>query len=158
MTQVFEFSDLQKVPRELLLAQMSDARVAEHLPLLEGAFDDAALDRFLNAKAQCWADDGLGHWAIWHGDAFLGWGGCEKEDDVWDFGLVLVPSAFGQGLAITRQALAYAQQDARIETVQFLLAPTRRSVRALARMGAKETGEVRYGGQTFRRFLLDVSA
>jgi hypothetical protein len=42
--------------------------------------------------------------------------------------------------------------------VQFLLAPTRRSVRALARMGAKETGEVRYGGQTFRRFLMDVSA
>ncbi|WP_294228418.1 GNAT family protein [uncultured Shimia sp.] len=158
MTQVIEFCDLQKVPRELLLAQMNDARVAEHLPLLEGAFDDTALDGFLSAKAQRWINDGLGHWAIWQGEVFLGWGGFEKEDDVWDFGLVLVPAAFGQGLAITRQALVYAQQDARIETVQFLLAPTRRSVKALARMGAKETGEVHYGGQTFRRFLLDVSA
>ncbi|MBE1292198.1 MAG: hypothetical protein GJ677_06875 [Rhodobacteraceae bacterium] len=132
---------------------MADARVAAHLPLLDGAFD---VEAFLQVKAQRWAEDGLGHWAIWQGDIFLGWGGFEKEGDVWDFGLVLVPAAFGKGLEITRQALAFAAEDARIETVQFLLAPTRRSVKALARMGAKEVGEVRYGGQTFRRFLLDM--
>ncbi|MFY0662287.1 MAG: GNAT family N-acetyltransferase [Shimia sp.] len=149
----FEFGDLQTVPREVLAAQMADARVAEHLPLLDGAFD---VEAFLNVKAQRWAQDRLGHWAIWQGDTFLGWGGFEKEEDVWDFGLVLVPAAFGQGLAITRQALAFAREDARIETVQFLLAPTRRSVKALTRMGAKEVGEVHYGGQTFRRFLLDM--
>jgi len=149
----FDFGDLQAVPRPLLVAQMADARVAEHLPLLDGAFDAGA---FLQAKARRWAQDGLGHWAIWQGDVFLGWGGFEKEDDVWDFGLVLTPEAFGQGLAITRQALAFARDDARIETVQFLLAPTRRSVKALTRMGAKEVGEVSYGGQTFRRFLLDM--
>mgnify|MGYP002335727567 CR=1 FL=1 len=153
--QGFRFEDLQAVPREVLAAQMADARVAEHLPLLDGAFD---VEAFLKVKAQRWADDGLGHWAIWQGDVFLGWGGFEKEEDVWDFGLVLTPEAFGQGLAIRRQALEFARSDARIETVQFLLAPTRRSVKALARMGAKEEGEVRYGGQTFRRFLLDVSA
>lgn len=149
----FKFEDLQAVPRGLLAAQMADARVAAHLPLLDGAFD---VEAFLQVKAQRWAEDGLGHWAIWQGDIFLGWGGFEKEGDVWDFGLVLVPAAFGKGLAITRQALAFAAEDARIETVQFLLAPTRRSVKALARMGAKEVGEVRYGGQTFRRFLLDM--
>ncbi|WP_412552120.1 GNAT family N-acetyltransferase [Shimia sp. MIT1388] len=149
----FEFGDLQAVPRALLVAQMADARVAEHLPLLDGAFD---VDGFLQIKAQRWEEDGLGHWAIWQGDVFLGWGGFEKERDVWDFGLVLTPEAFGQGLAITRQALEFAREDARIEAVQFLLAPTRRSVKALARMGAEEVGEVRYGGQTFRRFLLDM--
>lgn len=153
--QDFEFGDLQAVPRALLAAQMADARVAAHLPLLDGAFD---VDAFLQAKAQRWAQDGLGHWAIWKGDVFLGWGGFEKEGDVWDFGLVLTPQAFGQGLAITRRALEFARGDARIETVQFLLAPTRRSVKALARMGAKEVGEVRYGGQTFRRFLLDAKS
>jgi len=153
--QYFEFGDLQAVPREVLVAQMADARVAEHLPLLDGVFD---VEGFLKAKAQRWAQDGLGHWAIWQGDVFRGWGGFEKEGDVWDFGLVLVPAAFGQGLAITRQALEFARGDARIETVQFLLAPTRRSVKALARMGAKEEGEVRYGGQTFRRFLLYVTS
>ncbi len=151
--QDFEFGDLQAVPREVLAAQMANARVAAHLPLLDGAFD---VEAFLQTKAQRWAEDGLGHWAIWQGDIFLGWGGFEKEGDVWDFGLVLTPEAFGQGLAITRQALEFARGDARIETVQFLLAPTRRSVKALARMGAKEEGEVRYGGQTFRRFLLDT--
>ena len=151
--QDFEFGDLQAVPRALLVAQMADARVAEHLPLLDGAFD---VEAFLQSKAQRWAEDGLGHWAIWQGDVFLGWGGFEKEGDVWDFGLVLTPEAFGQGLAITRRALEFARGDARIETVQFLLAPTRRSVKALARMGAEEVGEVRYGGQTFRRFLLDM--
>ncbi len=154
VAQKFEFGDLQAVPHGLLLAQMNDARVAQHLPLLDGLFD---LEAFLQAKAQRWAQDGLGHWAIWQGEEFLGWGGFEKESDVWDFGLVLTPEAFGQGLAITRQALEFAQQEPQIEAVQFLLAPTRRSVRALARMGARETGEVRYGGQTFRRFLLDVT-
>ncbi|WP_283426652.1 GNAT family N-acetyltransferase [Shimia sagamensis] len=151
----FEFGDLQEVPRALLTAQMADPRVAEHLPLLDGGFD---LEAFLRGKAQRWAQDGLGHWAIWQGEVFLGWGGFEKEDDVWDFGLVLTPEAFGQGQAIARQALAFAREDARIEVVQFLLAPTRRSVKALARMGAKEVGEVRYGGQTFRRFLLDTKS
>ncbi len=151
----FEFGDLQAVPREVLATQMADERVAEHLPLLDGAFD---VEAFLRVKAQLWAQDGLGHWAIWQGDVFLGWGGFEKEGDVWDFGLVLTPEAFGQGLAITRQALEFAREDARIETVQFLLAPTRRSVKALVRMGAEEVGEVRYGGQTFRRFLLDTTS
>ncbi len=151
----FDFGDLQEVPRALLAAQMADARVAEHLPLLDGGFD---LEGFLRAKAQRWAQDGLGHWAIWQDGVFLGWGGFEKEGDVWDFGLVLTPEAFGLGLAITRQALAFAREDARIEVVQFLLAPTRRSVKALARMGAEEAGEVRYGGQTFRRFLLDTKS
>jgi len=151
--QEFAFEDLQAVPRGLLAAQMADARVAAHLPLLDGTFDVEAL---LQSKAQRWAEDGLGHWAIWQGDVFLGWGGFEQEGDVWDFGLVLVPAAFGKGLAITRQALAFAAEDAGIETVQFLLAPTRRSVKALARMGAKEVGEVRYGEQTFRRILLDT--
>jgi len=151
----FKFEDLQAVPRGLLAAQMADARVAAHLPLLDGTFD---VEAFLQVKAQRWAEDGLGHWAIWQGDVFLGWGGFEKEGDVWDFGLVLTPEAFGQGLAITRRALDFARGDARIDTVQFLLAPTRRSVKALARMGAKEEGEVRYSGQTFRRFLLDTKS
>lgn len=153
--QDFEFGDLQAVPRALLVAQMADARVAEHLPLLEGTFD---VEAFLSVKAQRWAEDGLGHWAIWQDDVFLGWGGFEKEGDVWDFGIVLTPEAFGQGLAITQLALDFAREDSRIETVQFLLAPTRRSVKALARMGAEEVGEVRYGGQTFRRFLLDTTS
>jgi RimJ/RimL family protein N-acetyltransferase len=151
----FEFGDLQAVPRALLVAQMADARVAEHLLLLDGAFD---VEAFLQAKALRWAQDGLGHWAIWQGDVFLGWGGFEKEGDVWDFGLVLKPEAFGQGLAITRQALEFAREEARIETVQFLLALTRRSVKVLTRMGAEEVGDVRYGGQTFRRFLLDMTS
>lgn len=154
----FEFLALQDVPPALLLAQMNDARVAEHLPLLQGAFDEDALARFLQAKVARWAEDGLGHWAIWHDGVFLGWGGFEKEGDVWDFGLVLTTEAFGLGMAITRQALAFAVEEPRIETVQFLLAPSRRSVRALTRMGAREVGEVRYGGQTFRRFLWNVRA
>lgn len=157
MAQAFEFRSLAEVPHALLLAQMNDARVAEHLPLLQGTFDAATLETFLAAKAARWTEDGLGHWAIWRDGTFLGWGGFEKEGDVWDFGLVLTPEAFGQGMAITRQALAYARAEARIETVQFLLAPTRRALKALARMGAEEVGEVRYGGQTFRRFLMDVA-
>ena len=153
---MFDFLSIADVPRDLLLAQMNDARVAEHLPLLQGRFDEAALDRFLDIKAARWTQDGLGHWAFWRNGVFLGWGGFEKEGDVWDFGLVLTAEAFGQGMAITRQALTYARTAPQIETVQFLLAPSRRSVRALVRMGAQEVGEVSYGGQTFRQFLLDV--
>lgn len=145
------------VPPQLLLSQMNDPRVAEHLPLLRGAFDHAALERFLDGKAARWKGDGLGHWAIWHEGKFLGWGGFEKDGDVWDFGLVLVPEAFGHGGAIARQMVAFAQKDKRIDTIQFLLAPTRRSVKALERMGAVETEKARHDGQTFRRFLLNVS-
>ncbi|GAA6181357.1 hypothetical protein NBRC116594_27950 [Shimia sp. NS0008-38b] len=151
------FKPLAQTPRPLLIEQLNDARVIAHLPLLHGVFDDAALDRFLEIKAARWEQDGLGHWAFWRDGVFLGWGGFEKEDDVWDFGLVLMPDAFGQGAAITRQALAFARTEPCIDTVQFLLAPTRRSMRALQRIGAREAGEIRHGGQIFRRFLLNVA-
>jgi len=155
---MYELKPLEDVPHALLMAQMTDPRVTEHLPLLTGGFDASALDQFLTLKAERWAKDGLGHWGIWQDGVYLGWGGFEKEGDVWDFGLVLTPEAFGHGLTITRQALSFAQDEAWISRVQFLLAPSRRNVRALLRIGAQEVGEVRYGGQTFRRFLLDTRA
>ena len=89
---------------------MSDPRVAEHMPLLTGAWDEETARDFVTAKENCWQRDGLGHWAFVQKGQYLGWGGFQKEANEWDFGLVLRPGCFGLGPAIAPQALAVARR------------------------------------------------
>ncbi|NJM34645.1 MAG: GNAT family N-acetyltransferase [Rhodomicrobium sp.] len=148
------FARLSTVPRQEIIAHMSDARVAEHMPLLTFRWDDERAKTFVAAKESCWTRDGLGHWAILADGAYVGWGGFQKEGEEWDFGLVLKPSCFGLGLRIARQALEFAAADERIPYVTFLLPPSRRSLSALARLGATFVCEVDYGAARFLKYRL----
>lgn len=150
------FARLTEVPPDLLVAHMSDPRMAEHMPLLTEPWDIAVAKRFVAAKEATWQRDGLGHWAILADASYVGWGGFQKEGDEWDFGLVLRPDAFGLGAAITRAALDFARADPRIAFVTFLLPPSRRNLGALVRLGARLVGEVNHDGATFRKFRLDM--
>lgn len=152
------FGDLGEVSPDLLVAHMNDPRVAAHLPLLTHRWtaDDAVA--FQAAKKRRWVQDGLGHWAIFWGDRYVGWGGFEKEGEAWDFGLVLTPEAFGLGRRVFLKALEFARADARIEVISFLLAPSRTSLSALKRYGAVFTGEDRHAGQRFLRYELRLGA
>ncbi len=136
---------------------MSDPRVAEHMPLLTFAWDDAAVKKFVAQKEECWNRDGLGHWAILSDGRYVGWGGFQKEGDEWDFGLVLRPDAFGLGTRISRKALEYAIADERIPFVTFLLPPSRRNLGALKRIGAKFVGEIECDGARFLKFQLETA-
>lgn len=135
---------------------MSDPRVAVHMPLATFAWDAKVAADFVTQKEECWARDGLGHWAFLSGGRYAGWGGFQKEDDEWDFGLVLRPDAFGLGARISRQALDFAIADARIPFVTFLLPPSRRHFGALKRLGARHIGQIKYGGATFLKFRLET--
>lgn len=150
------FARLTEIPVHLLVAHMSDPRMAEHMPLLTAPWDVGVAERFVAAKEACWRRDGLGHWAILKDDDYVGWGGFQKECEEWDFGLVLRPCAFGLGAAITRQALAFARADPRIPFVTFLLPPSRRNLGALARLGGRFVGEVEHAGAAFRKYRLDT--
>lgn len=151
------FARLTEVPPQEISRHMSDPRMAEHMPLLTGAWDVEAAKSFVQAKESCWQRDGLGHWAFLREGAYLGWGGFQKEGQEWDFGLVLKPGCFGLGPAIARQALAFAGQDPRIPYVTFLLPPTRRHLRPLDRLGAVQAGEALCGGQRFLKFRLETA-
>lgn len=148
------FDDLGDVSPEQLVAHMNDPRVAAHLPLLTHRWDIEDALAFKAAKAQRWLEDGLGHWAIHDGDRYVGWGGFEKEGDVWDFGLVLTPDAFGLGRRVFLKALDFARSDERIERISFLLAPSRKHLFALTRYGAEFVGEDEHAGQRFLRYEL----
>jgi hypothetical protein len=152
-----EFVRLSDIPRAEINAHMTDPRVGRHLPLLAGRWDQAACDAFLAAKQACWDRDGLGHWAILCDGTYAGWGGFQKEDGEWDFGLVLKPSHFGLGARIARKALAFARADERIPYVTLLLAPSRRNLRGLDRLGARPVGEAVHEGQRFLKFQLDTA-
>lgn len=151
------FARLTEVAPQQIALHMSDPRMAEHMPLLTGAWDEKAAKAFVAAKEACWKRDGLGHWAFLRGGTYLGWGGFQKEGSEWDFGLVLRPDCFGLGPSIARKALDFARRDARIPYVTFLLPPTRRHLRPLARLGAVQTGEVQYEGRRFLKFWLETS-
>ena len=96
-SQLITFERLSAAHKPALMAQMRDPRVTRHLPLLTEPWSDALCDQFLAAKDACWRDDGLGHWAIYHGAEYVGWGGFQREGADWDFGLVLTPQGFGLG-------------------------------------------------------------
>jgi hypothetical protein len=150
------FGRLTEVAPEVLVAHMSDPRMRDHMPLLTIAWDLDVAQGFVAAKEACWSRDGLGHWAIFDGDHYVGWGGFQKEGLEWDFGLVLKPQFFGLGARITRQALAFARADERIASVTFLLPPSRRNFGALARLGARFVGEIEHGGARFNKFGLET--
>jgi hypothetical protein len=136
---------------------MSDTRVAEHMPLLTPGWDEEAASRFVAIKEACWTRDGLGHWAFLADGRYVGWGGFQKEEEEWDFGLVLRPDAFGLGRQISKKAIDFAVGDARIPFVTFLLPPSRKNLAALGRLGARPIGEIEYDGAKFLKFRLETS-
>lgn len=150
------FTRLPTIDPSEIAAHMSDPRVAEHMPLLTFAWDEAAVAKFVADKEERWRRDGLGHWAILVNGEYVGWGGFQKEGDEWDFGLVLRPSAFGLGTRITKKALEFAFADARIPFVTSLLPPSRKHLGALDRHGARFVGEVDYEGSVFRKYRLET--
>lgn len=151
------FVRLSDVEPDEIRVHMSDPRVAEHLPLMTFAWDDAAVARFVAQKEACWTRDGLGHWAILADGRYVGWGGFQKEGNEWDFGLVLRADAFGLGIRVARKALDFANRDGRIPYVTFLLPPSRRSLSALERIGARQVGVVTYDGARFLKYRLETS-
>ncbi|MDW4500207.1 GNAT family N-acetyltransferase [Sulfitobacter sp. D35] len=151
------FTRLTEVPLVSLVAHMNDPRTREHMPLLTSHWTIEDAEAFVAAKEACWQRDGLGHWAILEGGRYVGWGGFQKEGEEWDFGLVLVPDAFGLGATIARKALAVARADARIPFIIFLLPPSRKHLGALDRMGAELVGEIEYDGAVFRKFRLEMN-
>jgi len=150
------FTRLGEVRPDELLAHMADPRLREHMPLLKGEWDSAAICSFVATKEAVWHRDGFGHWAIFCDEAYVGWGGFERENGEWDFGLVLKPDAFGLGIRITKKAIAFAISDERIPYVTFLLPPSRKRLGALARLGAAFVGEIEHAGETFRKYRLDT--
>lgn len=151
------FARLPEISPDEIIAHMSDPRVAEHMPLLTFTWDHQRLAEFVAAKEGSWRRDGLGHWAILCDGAYVGWGGFQKEGDEWDFGLVLKPDCFGLGLPITRKALEFAKADERIPFVTFLLPPSRKRLKGLARIGARQVGEIDYDGARFLKYRLETA-
>ncbi|RMF37725.1 MAG: GNAT family N-acetyltransferase [Alphaproteobacteria bacterium] len=147
---------LSDIAPDTILAHMTDPRIAAHLPLLAGRWDRAAVAAFVAAKESRWQRDGLGHWAFLRDGDYLGWGGFEREGEEWDFGLVLRPEHFGQGPRIARQLLRLARTELGIARVTFLLAPTRRHLRGLERIGAIRIGPVEHAGERFIKYQLDT--
>lgn len=150
------FVRLPKIAPDEIIQHMSDPRVAEHMPLLTSQWDHKTATKFVTAKEQCWARDGLGHWAILCDDIYVGWGGFQKEGTEWDFGLVLKPDCFGLGIRISKKALKFATADARIPYVTFLLPPSRKKLGALSRLGAERVGDITYDGAKFLKYRLDT--
>ncbi|MEM9584936.1 MAG: GNAT family N-acetyltransferase [Pseudomonadota bacterium] len=151
-----EFTRLPEIDPSEIVAHMSDPRVAEHMPLLNYEWDEAAAAKFVATKEACWNRDGLGHWAILSDGKYVGWGGFQKEGCEWDFGLVLKPESFGLGTRVSRKAIDFAIADKRIPFVTFLLPPSRKYLGALDRLGAVFVGEQAYDGETFLKFRLET--
>lgn len=147
---------LTDVSLEDIVSHMNDRRVAEHMPLLTSKWTHEDAKEFVSTKERTWQRDGLGHWAILSGGAYVGWGGFQKEGEDWDFGLVLMPDHFGLGIEISRKAIEFAGADPRIDFVTFLLPPSRKNLGALYRVGAEFVGNIEYDGEVFKRYRLET--
>ncbi len=156
MNNEITFTRLSNIEPSEIIAHMSDPRVAEHMPLLTFAWNEAAVAEFVAAKEVYWSRDGLGHWAVLLNKNYIGWGGFQKEGSEWDYGLVLKPECFGLGMRITRKAIKFAFSDERIPFVTFLLPPSRKNLGALRRFGATFVSENEYDGFTFLKFRLET--
>ncbi len=150
------FVRLTEIHLREILSHMIEPRVAEHMPLLNFEWTLDEVERFVMAKEDAWARDGLGHWAILSEKTYIGWGGFQKEGDEWDFGLVLKPQYFGLGMAVSRKAIEFARGDPRIDFVTFLLPPSRKKFGALIKGGAKFVGTVEHQSTSFLKYRLET--
>ena len=148
------FARLTDISPDEIIAHMSDARVAEHMPLLTFKWDQNAVSEFVATKEECWRRDGLGHEAILCNDTYAGWGGFQKEGDEWDYGLVLKPEFFGLGVHILKKAIELAVADEKIPFVTFLLPNSRKKFVGLERLGARFVEETEYDGVLFLKYRL----
>ncbi|MEM9472186.1 MAG: GNAT family N-acetyltransferase [Pseudomonadota bacterium] len=150
------FTRLPEIDPDEIAAHMCDPRVGQHMPLLTSQWDRAETTRFVASKEERWTRDGLGHWAILVNGEYAGWGGFQKESDEWDYGLVLKPEWFGLGTRISMQAIEFAMGDERMPYITFLLPPSRKSLRALERLGARFVDEVEHDGARFLKYRLET--
>ncbi len=150
------FTRLPDISPDEIIGHMSDARIAEHMPLLTYKWDQYKVTEFVAAKEAYWHRDGLGHWAILYNNIYVGWGGFQKEGGEWDYGLVLKPDFFGLGALISKKAIEFAVANEQIPFVTFLLPTSRKKLKGLAKLGARFVEEIEYDGAQFLKYRLDT--
>jgi len=152
------FVRLSEISIDDLIQHMSDQRVAKHMPLLSSdiIWNLKTAEDFIAMKEQYWEKDGLGHWAFLSDGNYVGWGGFQKENQEWDFGLVLKPDHFGMGMCITKKAINFAKDNKNIPFMTFLLPPSRTNLKGLNRLGATYLGKVDYEGTAFLKYRLET--
>lgn len=133
---------------------MNDPAVGRFLPLLAGEFTAEDCRAFLAAKQSLWDQHGYGPWAFRIDGRFAGWGGLQPEEGEADFALILHPDYWGWGRRIFDLVRRQAFGPMGLSSITALLPPARSNARAIARLGFLEDGEVRIGGQVFRRYRL----
>jgi len=101
--------------------------------------DPAQTSRMIENWRAAWDRDGLGMWTAWHGDEFVGIGGCFVRYGVaWNLGFRLRPRCWGRGYAqeISAAAIAAARRRrAELPITAYLLESNDRSLRAVGRTG-----------------------
>ena len=148
------FVRLTQIAPAEIIAHMSDPRIGDHMPLLAPIWTEETVAQFVNAKEDSWVRDGLGYQAILADGEYVGWGGLQKDNGEWDFGLVLRPDRFGLGAQITKMIINQAKADERVDSIIMLLPPSRKNLGALKRMGAEFLGDIIQDGERFLKYRL----
>lgn len=103
--------------------------------------DPAQTERMIGNWRTAWDRDGLGIWTAWHGDEFVGTGGCFVRCSVaWNLGFRLRPRFWGHGYAqeISTTAIwAARQRRVDLPITAYLLEGNDRSHRAVERTGLR---------------------
>ncbi|HEY9117504.1 MAG TPA: GNAT family protein [Roseivirga sp.] len=149
-----EFRKLTEINRSSLKDLMNNPLVRKQMPLFTGAFDDEALDNFIEAKMSLWKNHGLGPWAFVIEGEFAGWGGIQPEDGDYDLALVLHPNFWGFGKMLYQQIVEKTFKNHQIPSITVLFPPSRSKVNGLKKLGFEEEGEVTIGDHRFNRFRL----
>ena len=153
-----EFVRLSEVSLLEILGVLNEPRNGRHLPLAGEPFTETSAAEWVAAKDGQWELHGYGPWAVRVDGEFAGWGGFQHEENGADFALVLKPTHWGHGAAVTRAALTRGFAELGLETVLIALPYSRNPDRVVARFGFVPDGEVDYGGTIFRQYRLERHA
>ena len=151
-----QFIRLSNVDKHELIELMNHPLVARHMPLLKIPFTEDDYRAFIVRKEQLWAEHGYGPWGFVVDGRFVGWGGLQPEDGNADVAMVLHPDSWGYGRALLEQILEYGFDNLGLESVTIMLPLTRKSDRALARLGFRFEEQVVLDGKPFRRYRLNA--
>lgn len=153
-----ENSSLTEVSKTEVIELMNHPKVRQHMPLLDGKFDDAQYDLFIAAKKKIWEDHGYGPWAFKLEGKFVGWGGLQPVGEDVEIALVLHPDFWGLGKTLYQRIIDFAFQERNFESVIILFPPTRTRIKAIFKLGFQPDGEYSFAGHRYLRYRLQRSS
>ena len=140
---------------EALYEALKDEKVVRHMASTGITLQDC--EKIIKEASEHWKKYQIGSWAVVNSvtDKIIGWAGFKRiAPSGIELLVVLSPSHWGIGTAITGDLIDKAKNKYRLNKIYVLLPETRKSFRFIKKLGFVYEGKAKYANEPFLKFVM----